>query len=159
MDVRELGGHHASHINRAIELSRTHLGTHLGGPFGCVVAKDGVIVSEGCNTVVRDVDPTCHAEINAIRQACKKLGRHDLSDCTIYSSCEPCPMCFAAIHWSKIPEIYYCNTRRDAARIGFSDDHIYSLIENKDKGMHHVLSEDALHVFDEWSRDDSKQLY
>lgn len=146
-------------LNKAIDLSTVNLKEHKGGPFGCVITKDNQIISEGYNTVVNDSDPTAHAEINAIRKACKLLNRFDLSDCTIYSSCEPCPMCFSAIHWAKISKIFFANTRKDAANIGFSDDHIYSLIENKEKNMFHIPSDRAISIFQKWYNDDNKKNY
>lgn len=151
---------HEKFMNKAIELSRVNLQHHRGGPFGCVIVRNGRIIAEGYNTVVENKDPTCHAEINAIRKACKLLDRIDLSDCVLYTSCCACPMCYAAIHWAKIPKIYYANTRIQAAEIGFKDDHIYQLIENKDTGMqHHMPSDAALDVFRKWYEDEKKQHY
>ena len=96
-----------------------------GGPFGCVIVKDGEIVGEGHNHVRILNDPILHAEVVAIQNACRNLGTYDLSECVIYTSCEPCPMCLGAIYWARIAKIYYGNTRKDAAAIGFSDDFIY----------------------------------
>ena len=102
-----------------------------GGPFGAVIVKDGKIIAKTHNMVIKNKDSTCHAEIQAIRMASKKLKRFDLSDCEIYSSCEPCPMCFAAIHWAKIKKLYYSATRNDAAKIGFDDKFIYNILSGK----------------------------
>jgi len=98
-----------------------------GGPFGAVIVKDGEIISVGNNQVILTNDPTAHAEIVAIRRASEKLGRFDLSDCEIYTTCEPCPMCYSAIHWAKIPIMYYGASRDDAAEIGFDDKYLYSI--------------------------------
>ena len=103
-----------------------------GGPFGAIITdKTGEIISIKHNTVLKDKDPTAHAEVNAIREACKVLGTHELSDCTIYSSCEPCPMCLSAIIWSNIKHVYYSSTRKDAEEIGYRDDAIYEYLAGK----------------------------
>jgi guanine deaminase len=102
-----------------------------GGPFGAVIIRAGEIVARAHNEVIKNSDPTCHAEMQAIRAAAKELKRFDLSDCEIYSSCEPCPMCLAAICWARIPHIYFGATRRDAAAIGFADAEIYDFISDK----------------------------
>ena len=108
---------------RAIELARqTALVDQAGGPFGCVIVKDGAIIAEGANTVLADNDPTCHGEMNAIRNACKELNTHDLSGCTLYTTGEPCPMCYGAIWWSRIEKIYYASTTHDAKEFGKFDD-------------------------------------
>jgi guanine deaminase len=108
---------------RAIELARqTSLIDKAGGPFGCVIAKDGEIIAEGANTVLADNDPTSHGEMNAIRNACKELGTHDLSGCTLYTTSEPCPMCYGAIWWARVQKIYYASTIQDAKEFGNFDD-------------------------------------
>ena len=105
-----------------------------GGPFGAVITDNkGNIISIKHNTVLKDNDPTAHAEVNAIREACKILDTHDLSDCTIYSSCEPCPMCLSAIIWSNIKKVYYSSTRTDAENIGFRDEAIYEYLAGTNK--------------------------
>ncbi len=106
-----------------------------GGPFGAVIVKNGEIISFAHNEVVKTNDPTAHAEVTALRKASSKLGRFDLSDCEIYSSCEPCPMCFAAIHWAKIKKLYYGSTREDAANINFDDKYIYDVIKGTAKEL------------------------
>ena len=113
----------------AKELSEENLKTNVGGPFGACVVKNGEIVGKGSNHVLSDNDPTAHAEIIAIRDACKKLNTYDLSDCELYTSCYPCSMCLSAIIWSNIKKVYYGNTKEDAANIGFRDDNIYSYIK------------------------------
>lgn len=110
-------------MRRAIELARqTSIEDKAGGPFGCVIVKDKKIVGEGANRVLVDCDPTCHAEMNAIRNACKQLGTHDLSGCTVYSTGEPCPMCYAACWWARVDAIYYASTIHDAKEFGGFDD-------------------------------------
>ena len=117
-------------MKRAIELSENSANSS-GGPFGSVIVKDEKIISEGSNRVTLTNDPTAHAEIVAIRQACKKLNTFNLSGCDIYTSCEPCPMCLSAIYWSHINNIYYANTREDAKKINFDDSMIYSEFSKK----------------------------
>ena len=114
----------------ADELSKQNLLTNNGGPFGAVVVKNGVIVGTGNNHVLANNDPTAHAEVMAIRNACENLNTYDLTDCELYTSCYPCPMCLSAIIWSNIKTIYYGNTKEDAADIGFRDDIIYKFIQN-----------------------------
>ena len=141
-------------MRRAITLARDNMRTLRGGPFGAVVVKDGAIVGEGCNQVTTANDPTAHAEVTAIRQACARLGTFNLSGAEIFTSCEPCPMCLAAIYWARIDRIYYANDRADAARIGFDDDHIYKEIpldlDQRTIPMKRLLADEALLTFDEW---------
>jgi len=147
----------------AIRLSRENITDGLGGPFGAVIVKDGKIIGEGKNEVLESNDPTAHAEIQAIRNASKHLNNFDLQGCEIYSSCEPCPMCLAAIYWARIDIIYYANTKKDAADIGFDDDFIYkelSLPENERKiKMVRYNLEDAKKVFLDWIKLENKILY
>ena len=117
-------------MERAIELSLESINSG-GGPFGSVIVKDDKIISEGMNRVTVNNDPTAHGEIVAIRNACKELNTFNLSDCFLYSSCEPCPMCMSAIYWSRIGKVYYANTRDDAKKIEFDDSFIYSEISKK----------------------------
>ena len=117
-------------MQKAIELSIKNINNN-GGPFGCVIVKNNKIISEGVNGVTQNNDPTAHAEIVAIRNACTKLNTFDLSGCELYTSCEPCPMCLAAIYWSHIDNIFYANTREDAKNIDFDDSLIYSEISKK----------------------------
>lgn len=134
-----------------------------GGPFGAVIVKDGEIVAGSSNSVTLDNDPTAHAEVNTIREACRRLGTFDLSGCTIYTSCEPCPMCLGAIYWARIGRIFYGNTRKDARDIDFADDFIY---EELDRPMDEravpitpLLRDEALHTFRLWSEKADKTEY
>ena len=120
------------YIQMADELSKQNLLTNAGGPFGAVVVKNDVVVGVGNNQVLKNNDPTAHAEVMAIRNACKNLNTYDLTDCELYTSCYPCPMCLSAIIWSNIKTVYYGNTKEDAADIGFRDDMIYKFIQNMD---------------------------
>ena len=147
---------------RAIELS-IKSANGIGGPFGCVVVKDNMIVAEGSNKVTFSNDPTAHAEIVAIRDACKKLNTFKLSGCEIYTSCEPCPMCLSAMYWSHIDRIYYANTREDAKKINFDDSMIYSefskKIEDRKIPIKQMLREEALKAFDIWDKKTDKIEY
>lgn len=149
-------------MRRAIALSEESVRMG-GGPFGAVIVKDGVIVSEASNSVTLDHDPTAHAEVNAIRKATQKLGTFDLEGCEIYTSCEPCPMCLGAIYWAHLDCIYYANDRKDAARIGFDDDFIYKEIalkpQERHKQMEVLLSEEAKEAFRMWEADGDKERY
>ena len=134
-----------------------------GGPFGAVIVKDGAIVARGANSVTLDNDPTAHAEVNAIRAACRSLGTFDLSGCTVYTSCEPCPMCLAAIYWAGISRIYFGNTRKDAAAVDFADDHIYNELsrplEQRSVPITPLLRNEALHTFTRWEEKTDKTTY
>ena len=147
---------------KAIELSINSANT-IGGPFGSVIVKDNKIIAEGSNKVTSSNDPTAHGEIVAIREACKNLNTFDLSGCEIYTSCEPCPMCLAAIYWSHIDNIFYANTRDDAKNIDFDDSLIYSEISKKNEDrqipIKQMLREDALKAFELWSKKTDKIKY
>ena len=149
-------------MQRAIELSLESINSG-GGPFGSVIVKDEKIISEGMNRVTVDNDPTSHGEIVAIRNACKKLNTFNLSNCSLYSSCEPCPMCMSAIYWSRIGKVYYANTRDDAKKINFDDSLIYSEIpkKNEDKKilMKQIMRNEALKAFDLWDKKTDKIEY
>ena len=149
-------------MRRAVALSEKSVQTG-GGPFGAVIAKDGEMIAEASNSVTIDHDPTAHAEVNAIRQATKKLGTFDLSGCDIYTSCEPCPMCLGAIYWAHLDRIYYANDRKDAARVGFDDDFIYQELAlkpaDRNKQMEILLSEEARKAFDMWAESTDKIEY
>ena len=112
-------------MQRALALAVEKMSDNNGGPFGAVIVRNGEIISEGWNEVTSRNDPTAHAEVNAIRSACEKLGTFNLPDCDIYTSCEPCPMCLGAVYWARLRHIYYANTRAEARAIGFDDDFIY----------------------------------
>lgn len=150
-------------MQRSIELAREGVRDNLGGPFGCVVVKDGQIIGEGNNCVTSTNDPTAHAEIIAIREACKSLNSFQLDGCTIYTSCEPCPMCLGAIYWARPEKVYYACTRADAAAIGFDDDFIYKELEKPNSEREMVLTnlmrDEALTVFKEWSAKPDKVEY
>lgn len=149
-------------MRRAIALSETSV-RNGGGPFGAVIAKDGIIVAEASNSVTIDQDPTAHAEVNTIRQACRKLGTFNLEGCEIYTSCEPCPMCLGAIYWAHLDRIYYANDRKDAAKIGFDDEFIYEEIDRKIKDRHKpmmmLLRDEALGAFRMWDENTEKTEY
>lgn len=153
-------------INEAIAQADENMqeGFVNGGPFGCVIVKDGVIIAKAHNTVLSSKDPTAHAEVNAIRKACEILGTHDLSGCELYTSAEPCPMCLSAIIWANIKTVYYANTKEDAAKIGFRDDMIYEFIKsnNTDKtilDLTHVEGTDAIRTFDVFGNMKYKKIY
>lgn len=141
-------------LERAIELSRQGMRNGKGGPFGCVIVKGEEIIGEGCNQVTSLNDPTAHAEVVAIRQACIKLGTFQLTDCEIYSSCEPCPMCLAAAYWARIDRIYFAGTRIDAANAGFDDEWLYCEInrpqQEKRTPTSQLLQSEAQAVFQDW---------
>jgi len=150
-------------MNEAILLSQTGMQKNEGGPFGCVIVKDDEIVGRGWNCVTSANDPTAHAEITAIRAACKKLDTFQLDDCEIYTSCEPCPMCLAAIYWARLGKVYYANTRKDAAAIDFDDDLIYrevaQPVSRRLIPMQQLLRPEALEVFKEWKHRTDKVRY
>lgn len=125
----------------------------IGGPFGAVVVKDGEVISVASNTVLRDKDPTAHAEINAIREACKKLRTYDLTGCELYATGYPCPMCLSAIIWANIKKVYYCNEVKEAEKIGFRDDFIYDYIKNGNPELLDLQSyttEAGMQLYDEY---------
>lgn len=153
---------HEQLMQRAIALSEESV-KNGGGPFGAVIAKDGWVIAEAVNRVTLDHDPTAHAEVSAIREACRQLGTFDLSGCEIYTSCEPCPMCLGAIYWAHLDKIFYGNDRMDAARIGFDDDFIYkelSLgVDERTKNTCRMLSDEARKAFDMWMAKADKTEY
>ena len=152
-----------NYMKRAIELSKENVVNNAGGPFGAVVVLNGKIVGEGANHVTTNNDPTAHAEVEAIRNACKNLNTFDLSGGMIFTSCEPCPMCLSAIYWARLDKIYYANNRTDAANIHFDDDLIYTEIP-KDPRLRKIPAEEllrgeALQVFDLWMKSADKVRY
>lgn len=155
------------YMNLADELAKENIKTNNGGPFGAVVVKNGEIVGKGNNHVLANNDPTAHAEIMAIRNACKNLNTFDLSGCELYTSCYPCPMCLSAIIWSNIKTVYYGNTKEDAADIGFRDDMIYSYLEtlttkNGDEKILKLIPEDreeTIRTFNDFKNSETKKLY
>ena len=150
-------------MRRAIELSRSHMLGGEGGPFGAVVVRDGRIVGEGWNRVTSACDPTAHAEITAIREACRALGTFELRGCEIYTSCEPCPMCLAAIYWARLDRIWYANTQQDAAGIQFDDEWLYREValplEDRSLPAAQLLRDEALAVFRAWEAKPDKIRY
>lgn len=154
---------HNEHMSRAIALSRAKLDEDDGGPFAAIVVKDGVVIGEGWNRVTGTNDPTAHAEIVAIRDACTTIGDFFLEGAVIYATCEPCPMCLAAIYWSRLSALYYANSTQDAARIGFDDALIYQelCLPAAERKLHieRLPSEEALAVFAEWDERPDKTPY
>ena len=150
-------------MREAIRLSIQKMRRGQGGPFGAVVVRDGKIVGRGSNQVTSANDPTAHAEIVAIREACKRLKTFHLDDCDLYTSCEPCPMCLSAIYWARLRNVFYANTRKDAARINFDDDCIYREVAlpigKRKLRMKQLLRKEALAAFAEWERKPDKILY
>ena len=150
-------------LERAIELSRQGMQEGNGGPFGCVIVKDGEIIGEGVNEVLVKNDPTSHAEVVAIRNACKKLNNFQLTGCDVYTSCEPCPMCMGAIYWARPNRVIYANTKSDAAAVNFDDQFIYDEIEKLPQDRYiqfiHLPQEQALDVFLEWKNNGDRKEY
>lgn len=154
---------HDKFMRRAIELARQGVDEDRGGPFGCVVVKNGEIVGEGCNEVTSTNDPTAHAEIVALREACRRLNSFQLDGCAIYTSCEPCPMCLGAIYWARPDRIFVAGTREDAAAAGFDDEYFYSELakpnEDRQLRMEPLLREESQAVFRQWIEKPDKVEY
>jgi guanine deaminase len=148
---------------RAIELSVENVRSGRGGPFGAVIVQDGSIVAEGANQVTATNDPTAHAEVIAIREACRKLGIFELKDCELYTSCEPCPMCLGAIYWARLSRLYFASVAADASRAGFDDSFIYHEFArpHSERGipMVQMMREEALAGFRAWQEKSDKTLY
>jgi tRNA(Arg) A34 adenosine deaminase TadA len=153
----------ATYMREAVQLAEQGMRSGRGGPFGCVVVRRGEIVGRGSNRVTSTNDPTAHAEVVAIRDACTALQTFQLTDCELYTSCEPCPMCLSAIYWARIPQVYYGNTRADAAAIGFDDDFIYQQVplapEARTVKMERLLRDEAQIAFQEWANKTDKVRY
>jgi guanine deaminase len=151
------------YMRAAIDLASENVKIDNGGPFGAVVVRDGKIIGKGINLVTSTNDPTAHAEIVAIREACKYLGKHDLSDCEIYTSCEPCPMCLGSIYWARIGTLYYAATKDDAEKVNFIDAQIYRefSLSKAQRSIPSVqmLREEALKVFEAWEKSEKKIHY
>ena len=151
---------HESFMRAALALAEENVADGAGGPFGAVVVQSGRIVGRGANSVTRSNDPTAHAEVVAIRRACATLGAFSLRGCSIYTSCEPCPMCLAAIYWARLDRILYANTRDDAAGIGFDDAHIYREIsrppDERTVPAERMLAGEAISAFQAWSASEIK---
>ena len=146
----------------ANDLAKENLITNNGGPFGACIVKDDKIIGKGNNKVLKNNDPTAHAEINAIRDACKNINSYDLSGSVIYTSCYPCPMCLSAIIWANIDKVYYANTKEDADRIGFRDEFIYDYIKGNNNDvlkLECIDREETIKVFDEFMNKEDKTIY
>lgn len=154
---------HPEAMSEAIELSRSKMLIGAGGPFGAIILLKGKIIGKGWNQVTSTNDPTAHAEVVAIRDACRNIGSFSLNGSILYTSCEPCPMCLAATYWSRIDKIYYANTRYDAAAIGFDDEFFYQELNKpileREVPMEQINREEALTVFKEWSEKADKVQY
>ena len=154
---------HKKFMRRAIELARQGVDENRGGPFGCVVVRDGEIIGEGFNEVTSTNDPTAHAEVVAIRDACRKLDAFQLDGCSVYTSCEPCPMCLGAIYWARPTALYVAATREDAAAAGFDDEHIYTELDKpndqRQLQMETLLREESQAVFRRWVEKPDKVEY
>jgi guanine deaminase len=150
-------------MQAAVDLARNGMNKGVGGPFGCVIVKDDAIVGRGCNSVASSNDPTAHAEVVAIRDACKNLQTFQLTDCEIYTSCEPCPMCMGAIYWARPKKVYFGATRHDAAAAGFDDSLIYqeltAALHDRIIECVNLGRENALVVFEEWVEKPDKIVY
>lgn len=150
------------YMKLAKEMAENGISSNEGGPFGAaIVDKEGKVIATGNNQVLKDNDPTAHAEIIAIRKACEKLNTYDLSDYQLYTSCEPCPMCLSAIIWANIKEIYYACTREDAAKIGFRDDIIYEYLKGNNQDLiklHQIDRDFCIDIFDKYSKE-NKTIY
>ncbi|PIN69601.1 tRNA-specific adenosine deaminase [Candidatus Woesearchaeota archaeon CG11_big_fil_rev_8_21_14_0_20_43_8] len=144
----------------AVEEAKKGMKRNEGGPFGAVIKRNGKIIAIAHNTVLKEKDPTCHAEINAIKKACKRLKRFDLSDCEIYSTCEPCPMCLSAILWARIKTLHYSSTRKDAKEAGFDDSEFYDVFSGKKKSKLKVIKQKTKNsLFHECMEKEDKVLY
>lgn len=152
-----------SFMTRAIQLSIDNVRSGRGGPFGAVVVKDGAIIAEGANQVTSTNDPTAHAEMVAIREACRKLAAFDLEGCEIYTSCEPCPMCLGAIYWARLSRVYFANADADASRVGFDDSLIYRELalpySQRKIPMIQMMREEASAAFRAWGNKSNKIEY
>jgi tRNA(Arg) A34 adenosine deaminase TadA len=151
------------YLQQAVELAKQGIKDGMGGPFGCIIVKDGEVVGKGCNQVTSSNDPTAHAEVVAIRDACRRLGNYQLTDCDVYTSCEPCPMCLGALYWARPRRVVYASTRHEAADAGFDDAFIYIEInvppgDRKIPFSHESLDEAAA-VFRSWKTKGDKKLY
>ncbi|HVH86803.1 MAG TPA: nucleoside deaminase [Terriglobales bacterium] len=153
----------AKFMRRAIELSMENVQSNRGGPFGAVVVKNGNVIGEGANQVLTTNDPSAHAEVVAIREACRKLNSFQLAGCEIYSSCEPCPRCMGLIYWARPDHLYYANTAADAASVGFDDAFIYRELaippENRSLKMKQMMRDEALIAFVAWDKKPDKIRY
>ncbi|MEK9833825.1 MAG: nucleoside deaminase [Alphaproteobacteria bacterium] len=154
---------HEKFMRAAAALAEKNVADGTGGPFGAVIVRDGVIVGEGTNQVTSSNDPTAHAEVVAIRQACEKLETFNLEGCVVYTSCEPCPMCLSAIYWARLDRIFYGNTKADAAAIDFDDDFLYTEIpkpiDQRAIPTSQILREETIKSFEAWAVSETKIPY
>ena len=153
-----------NYMKTAIDEAVTGMNAGHGGPFGAVIVQNGEIIASAHNEVLLTNDPTMHAEVNAIRKACAKLGRFSLHDCEIYSTCMPCPMCLGAIMWAKIPRLYYGATAADAADAGFDDDYIYDFIktdfaDERKLSLEIIDADECRGLFSEWADKSDRNMY
>ncbi|MFB6457352.1 nucleoside deaminase [Chitinophaga sp. Hz27] len=158
-----IGEREVKFIQHAVRLSARGMKSGDGGPFGAIVVRGDEVVGEGWNQVLCNNDPTAHAEVMAIRNACAHLNTFQLNGCEIFTSCEPCPMCLGAIYWARPDRVYYANTKEDAAAIAFDDSFIYDEIEKpheqKRIPLIHIPSPDAISVFEDWNSKENRTLY
>lgn len=170
MPVADLGitalmtdAHHQKFMAAAIALSKEAIRSGRGGPYGAVVVQGSEIIGQGMNEVTSLNDPSAHAEMTAIRQACERLGTWNLANCELYTSCEPCPMCLGAIYWARLGTIYYGNTKEVAAQFGFNSQYFYDEVakprEQRQIKMLPLMPEDAVTAFEEWQNQPDKQTY
>ena len=154
---------HKQYMQEAVTAALKGMQNNEGGPFGCVIVKDGKIIGKGNNKVTSTNDPTAHAEVTAIRDACKNLGSFQLEGCILYTSCEPCPMCLGAIYWARPEKVYYGSTKTDAAHIGFDDDFIYEELKlpyaDRSIPFEQLAPEVAITPFQEWATKEDKTEY
>lgn len=150
-------------MREAIRLSIEKMQAGFGGPFGAVVVRNGEIIARGYNNVTSSNDPTAHAEVDAIRKACAALNTYQLTDCELYTSCEPCPMCLGAIYWARPRAVYFANTKQDAAQAGFDDQFIYDELaiplENRSIPMQQLLRHEAQTAFQQWTEKTDRTAY
>jgi len=156
-------GERVKFMAEAAKISREKMHAGCGGPFGAVIVRQGKVIGRGFNRVTSDNDPTAHAEVVAIRDACANIGDFNLRGAVIYTSCEPCPMCLSSIYWARLDKVYYANTRWDAAKIGFDDAEIYDevakSIEDRKIPMIHLADDEATLAFEEWDKKEDKISY
>lgn len=161
--IQSVGNREETHLRLAIKLATEAAASGQGGPFGAVIARDDQVIATGVNLVIITSDPTAHAEIMAIRSACRKLGSFDLSGCEMYASCEPCPMCLGALYWARVSRLYFACTRDDAADVGFSDALIYREFsippENRSLASESMLRGEGLEAFRRWLENDRRMQY
>ncbi len=154
---------HEKFMQMAIDIAMEGMTNNIGGPFGCVIVKEGEVIGKGCNSVASTNDPTAHAEVVAIRDACKNLNSFQLEGCSIYTSCEPCPMCLGAIYWARPAKVYYGCTKQDAAAFNFDDDFIYKELDlplnDRKIPLYQCNRKESIKLFKAWKEKEGKTLY